>query len=111
MPPSLRLIRIVMMTANSAGNPSNPLAPILAALKSAGRLIARVALGGLALVAAGIVAMAAALLGLLIALAALIFRFSPKRTVSGRQYRARPSSTEDGIVLEAHKSGQGWTVE
>lgn len=99
------------MTANSAGNSSNPLAPILAALKAAGRIVARIALGGLALVAAGIVAMAAALLGLLIAVAALIFRFSPKRTVSGRQYSPRSSATDDGIVLEAHKSGQGWTVE
>lgn len=107
------------MTANgTAKTPPGILTAIVAWFQTALRLLGRIALGGLALVVAGIIASAMALIGLLIAMAALIFRF----TKSGQRHAPRPSQShnanrqkgtnpEEGVILEARQTGQGWTVE
>lgn len=99
------------MTANSAGSPDTMFESLIAAFRHALRLISKLAIGGLAIIAAGVVALTAAFLGLLIALAAVIFRFSPRRP-KVKVTRGRGQETADGsIVLEARQTGQGWTVE
>lgn len=102
------------MTANSRANSFSTLfSSVSIWARSAFRVIGRVALGGLAIVAAGIVALAMAVLGLLIALAALILRFTrgdaPLRNYSRR--RDDPKGQEEGVILEARQTGQGWTVK
>ena len=102
------------MTANSSAKSINSLFSSIGEwLRSAYRLGGRLALGGLAIVAAAIVAMAMTVLGVLIALAALIMRLTRGGTVSKRQtQRAHARQSEDGgVILEAHKTGEGWTVE
>lgn len=82
-------------------------------LRSAFNLIGRIALGALVIFAAGIVAMAMAALGVLIALAALISRVSRPGAArpATHSYRASEASGEAGIILEARQTGKGWTVE
>ena len=84
-------------------------------LRSAYRFAGRLALGGLAIIAAGIVAMAMAFLGVLIALAALILRLTRGGNFSAHQKAAKKPSQKEtaqgGVILEARKTGEGWTVE
>ena len=82
-------------------------------LRSVFRLGGRLALGGLAILAAGIVAMAMAFLGVLIAIAALIMRFTRGGSQARRQAREAHTrqDSDDGVILEARKTGEGWTVE
>ncbi len=97
------------MTANaSARFTDNALARLGEGIQAGLRLLARIVLGGLFIVAAGIVALATAGLGLLIAFAAIIMRLSR----SGKRDGARPGpQAADGFVLEARRSARGWTVE
>jgi len=102
------------MTANSSAKSINSLFSSVGKwLRSAYRLGGRLALGGLAIVAAAIVAMAMTVLGVLIALAALILRYTRGGTISSNQrQKAHAHQSDDaGVVLEAHKTGEGWTVE
>jgi len=54
-------------------------------------------------------------IGVLIALAALIFRMTRGQTQQTVHSRARndakPAHNDDGVILEARQTGQGWTVE
>lgn len=100
------------MTAQ--GTTSSILDTMIGYIRSIFRLIGRVALGGLAIVAAGIVAAAMTVLGLLIAIAAVIFRFTgsaERARKTDRRDGSEQAAGEPGIVLEARKTGQGWTVE
>ena len=102
------------MTANSSANTLTSLLSALSnSMRSTYRLIGRVALGGLAIIAAGTVAMAMAFLGLLIALAAVILRFTRGAgpSVKNRTGRRATDTADGGVILEARKTGQGWTVE
>ena len=103
------------MTANSSANTFTSFLTSLGnGLRSAYRLIGRIALGGLAIIAAGIVALTMTFLGVLIALAALIMRLtrgvgaSPQQKQPGQSHQ---ESAEGGVILEARKTGEGWTVE
>ena len=99
------------MTANSAGSPHSMFDSLIAAFRHALRLISKLAIGGLAIIAAGVVALTAAFLGLLIALAAVIFRFSPRRSKMKVTRERGHDASDASIVLEARQTGQGWTVE
>lgn len=110
------------MTANgTAKTPSDFMAAILAWFQPFFRLMGRIALGGLALVVAGILATTMALVGLLIAMAALIFRMTrgrarratyQARTPGGKARNAGlETGDSDGVILEARQTGHGWTVE
>ena len=102
------------MTANSSAKSINSLFSSVGEwLQSIFRLGGRLALGGLAIIAAGIVAMAMAFLGVLIALAALIMRFTRGSAMTAGQRRQSHAEQngEDGLILEARKTGEGWTVE
>ena len=81
--------------------------------RSVYRFAGRVVLGGLALIAAGIVALAMTIIGVLIAIAALISRMTRGAVspVRPRAYSGASPKSEDGVVLEARKTGHGWTVE
>jgi len=104
------------MTANgTAGGSMNPMASLTALLYKTGRLIRRVMLGGIFLVAAGIVALATAFLGILVAIAALMLRFSGRGPVSAKRGPTASGSQRDDqsepVTLEARQTGEGWTVE
>ena len=103
------------MTANgTAKTPAGFLTAIVAWFQTALRVIGRIALGGLALLAAGILAMAMAVIGVLIAMAALIFRATKGGPQKPKQAQSRPADQvgpDGGVILEARKTGQGWTVE
>ncbi|MEL7482560.1 MAG: hypothetical protein AAGJ29_13485 [Pseudomonadota bacterium] len=102
------------MTANGTANTAfDPISAIGAGVYRGWRLMVRVFLGGLFVIGAGIVALATAMLGLLIALAALILRYSGAATVQVRTARARrePTSDPDTITLDARRTARGWTVE
>ena len=104
------------MTANgTAGGSMSPMTSLLAVLYKAGRLVRRILLGGLFVVAAGIVAIATAILGILVAIAALMLRIKVQR--QGQSAGASASSRSDhasepaSVTLEARQTGEGWTVE
>lgn len=82
-------------------------------LRSIYRFAGRIVLGGLALVAASIVALAMTFIGVLIAIAALVSRLmrGTARPVQARAEQSRQTQNEDGVILEARKTGHGWTVE
>lgn len=92
---------------------SNLLGRITDGLRSIYRFAGRIILGGIALVAAGIVALAMTFIGVLIAIAAVISRLmrGTARPVRARAGQSRPTQNEDGVILEARKTGHGWTVE
>ncbi|MEO1476131.1 MAG: hypothetical protein AAFS13_07085 [Pseudomonadota bacterium] len=76
------------------------------------RLMGRLMLGGLFIVGAGIVALATAFLGLLIAFAAIIIRYT--KGGEGLRPRGRRAASPDGsddFTLEARQTARGWTVE
>lgn len=104
------------MTANgTAGGSMNPMESVLALLYKAGRLIRQVMLGGLFVVAAGVVAVATAFLGVLVTIAALVFRFSGRRPMSPKGAAGNARKNQDAqsapVTLEARQTGEGWTVE
>jgi len=103
------------MTANgTAGGSMTPLAGLLALLSKAGVLCRRIFLGGLFIIAAGIVAVATAFLGIIVALAALLLRFSGRRGHTPSQAGSTNSKTAEPsnpVTLEARQTGEGWTVE
>lgn len=101
------------MTANRSANSfASLISNIGNWVRSAFRVGGRIALGGLAIMAAGIVALAMAVLGVLIALAALIMRLTRGGASPHQRHtpHAQPNQ-DDGVILEARKTGQGWTVE
>ena len=100
------------MTANgTAGGSMNLMGGVLALLHRAGRLIRQVLLGGLFIVAAGIVALATTFLGVLVAIAALIFRFSGRKPAAAGSAHSTQSADSSPVTLEARQTGEGWTVE
>ncbi|MEL7129797.1 MAG: hypothetical protein AAGK23_09635 [Pseudomonadota bacterium] len=102
------------MTANgTAGQSPVFFSNLIDAIRQGGRLMARLLLGGVLVLAAGIVALATTVLGLLIAMAALIFRFTQNRPSMGsRSGSADTARTQSQpITLEARQTARGWTVE
>lgn len=102
-----------MTTQQRLKTPGHFLAAAMRALQTMLRVVSKFALGGLALIAAGVVALTMAVLGLLIAMAALIFRLSARKDKSYGSGTAHHDS-ESGdrpVTLEARRTGRGWTVE
>lgn len=98
------------MTLNETKLPgSNAFDALIANLRVAGVVIARFAIAGLLILFAGVLTVAAAVAGLVIASIALLLRFV------GRQAPSRPrrSGWNEGeaITLEARRTDHGWRVE
>jgi len=89
--------------------PNNPfdLSDLIASLRSGLAMMLKVIMGGMVVVAAGILAVAVAMVGLILAAVAVSYRF-----VSGERKAARTApSEEDSVILEARQTPHGWTVE
>ncbi|MEM9667646.1 MAG: hypothetical protein AAF950_01870 [Pseudomonadota bacterium] len=100
------------MTANGTAGPAPIfLSSVATFLQRGWRLVGRLLLGGLFIVGAGVVALATALLGLLIACAALVFRFTRGGEALRRRAKASRKSGVDDFTLEARQTARGWTVE
>ena len=73
-------------------------------------LIAAFVIGALVLMAAGVLAIATAIVGVIIAFVAMLLRFGAYRRPRGRD--PRESTAEgDGVVLDARRTARGWTVD
>ena len=73
-------------------------------------LIAAFVIGALVLMAAGVLAIATAIVGVIIAFVAMLLRFGAYRGPRGRASR-EAASDEDGVVLDARRTARGWTVD
>lgn len=99
------------MTLNQT-NPAgaNPFGAFADTLRDMLAFVAKVALAGLLIVAAGILAVLTAFAGLAIAGIALLMRF-----IGRAPSRKRPAQTDwsdpHNVTLEAHRTQHGWTVE
>ena len=80
----------------------------LTSLRAGLAMILKVIMGGLVVIAAGILAVAIAMTGMILAAVAVIYRM-----VAGRPEDTRPSPHADGegVILEARRTAHGWTVE
>lgn len=99
------------MTINQT-NPAgaNPFSGLVEAARDILGFIAKLALAGLLVVVAGILAVLTAFAGLAIAGIALLMRFIGRAPV--RRPRARTKWDEPGqVTLEARQTQHGWTVE
>lgn len=105
------------MTAHGTAGPlPDFLASLSLAMRRGWRLIGRLLIGGLFILGAGILALATAVLGLLIAVAAIILRYTRGGDRSFRRTTKHASSSdqtgqEDGFTLDARPTAKGWTVE
>lgn len=100
------------MTANGTAGPAPIMFANLAAfLQRSWRFMGRLMIGGLIIVGAGIVALATAILGLLIAFAAVIIRFTSRGEPVFRRSNRTSSAQENDFTLEARRTARGWTVE
>lgn len=97
------------MTANQT-HPSNGdvFASLLAAGGQAMRLVGKVFLAVMIVLAASVVAFATAIAGLFLAAAALVIRFTGSRRRPPKP-GARPNG--DPLTLDARRTAHGWTVE
>ncbi|MCI4643248.1 MAG: hypothetical protein MRY64_00515 [Hyphomonadaceae bacterium] len=95
------------MTLNETKQPAGTLPDmILLNLRAGLSFMAKVAIATLLILAAGILAVATAIVGLVIAGIALLLRFV------GRGGPRRTGWRENGTVtLEAHRTAHGWRVE
>ncbi|MEM9738367.1 MAG: hypothetical protein AAF829_00730 [Pseudomonadota bacterium] len=100
------------MTLNESKLPDvNVLDAVTANLRMAAAYIAKFAIAGLLIVFAGVLTVAAAIAGLVIASIALLLRFvgrqAPKTST-----RSRPGWDDaESITLEARRTDNGWRVE
>lgn len=105
------------MTANgTTGGSMNPMTSILTVLYKVGRVFRRILLGGLFVIAAGVVAVATTFLGVLVAVAALMLRIrvgsqAPAGGDAKGSSETGGKSGSVGVTLEARQTGEGWTVE
>lgn len=77
-------------------------------LHAAISLLARILVGTLFVLIAGIVALMTAIAGLMLAAVALTMRFTRTRPVRKQRFSADGG---DGITLDARRTPRGWTVE
>ncbi|MEM6411789.1 MAG: hypothetical protein AAF683_09670 [Pseudomonadota bacterium] len=100
------------MTANGTAGPAPVfISNLVAFLQRGWRLMGRLMIGGLFILGAGVVALATAFLGLLIAFAAIIIRYTRVKDGLFRQSRETKSRKGDSFTLEARRTAHGWTVE
>jgi hypothetical protein len=94
------------MTLNETKMPASGFVDALMHNLRAGlSFMAKVAIAGLLILAAGILAVATAIVGLVIAGIALLLRFV------GRTGPRRTWRESDTVTLEAHRTAHGWRVE
>lgn len=81
-------------------------------VKRAIALIAAFGVGALVLMAAGVLAIATAIVGVIIAFVAMLLRFGAwNKPVMRRQEAASSAETRGEGVLEARRTARGWTVD
>lgn len=97
------------MTSESTA-PRNNLNPSewIASLRAGLAMILKVVMGGMVVVAAGILAVAIAMTGMILASVAVIYRM-----VAGKPAptKVHPVNDGEGVILEAKRTAHGWTVE
>lgn len=102
-----------MIQAHITGSGFRQSGGFIGSVKRVIALIAALGIGALVLFAAGVVAIATALVGLIIAFVAMLLRLGVNRPApsvrTGHKGGSEPSS-EDG-VLEARRTARGWTVD
>lgn len=76
-------------------------------LQQAMGVLARLMIGVLIILIAGLVALMTALIGLMVAGAAVVMRFAGPRMMA----KARATQPADTITLEARRTPRGWTAE
>ena len=89
--------------------PTSPFALLRQMLRRSGSLLSRVAFGIAVFIAAGVVALATAMVGLLLAIAAIFMKFGFSRRPA--MARAKAQSQRSDGVLEARRTARGWTVD
>ncbi|MEO0465121.1 MAG: hypothetical protein AAF216_01155 [Pseudomonadota bacterium] len=100
------------MTANGNAAPGAALyETIIANLRAALAFVAKIAIAGLLVVAAGLLAMVTAVFGLVIAGIAVLLRFTGWGRAGMATRRTADRQDGDTITLEAHRTAHGWTVE
>ena len=100
------------MTANGTANSAPAvLTALLDLLQRGWRLMGRLLVGGLFILGAGIVALATAFIGVLLAFAALILRFTRGGNTARHRAPQHNKTNGDGFTLEARRTARGWTVE
>lgn len=77
------------------------------ALRSGAGFAARLMIGLMLVIVAGLVALMTAIAGVTLAAAALAMRFAAKRQPA----TARATGNGEGVTLEARRTPRGWTVE
>lgn len=98
------------MTANETRPAGSDLLEAIAVrLREGLVLVAKVAIAGLLIIAAGVLAVATAIAGLVIAGIAILLRFIGRQ--AGHPSTRRRAGTAGTITLEARRTGHGWTVE
>lgn len=100
------------MTLNETKLPaSNFFDALLANLRTAGIFIAKFAIAGLLIVFAGVLTVAAAVAGLVIASIALLLRFAGRQAPLSSRTRPSGWNGAETITLEARRTDHGWRVE
>ena len=100
-----------MIATHTHGTSTDLSGSLMARLRRAVGLAARVVFSVLLVMAAGIVAIATAVAGLLLALAALVV------SLSGTNNRLQPypvparGASAEGVVLDARRTSRGWRVD
>lgn len=92
---------------------SDPLQAIWGFIRRTGSMIAKFSIGALLIMAAGVAALATAMVGLILAMAAIILRSTAKRRMAraGGNPSASNAGNTGGDVLEARRTARGWTVD
>lgn len=98
-----------MINANMTTNGLGGGGSFFGSVKRLFAVVATFAVGALVLMAAGVVAIATAIVGLIIACVAMFMRFASHSKPQPQRARAYASS-EDG-VLEARRTARGWKVD
>jgi len=95
------------MTADTTARPPFQASALVDTLRRGFAMMLKLIMGGMVVLAAGILAVAIAIVGMLLAAVAVVYRM-----VSGDRAAAPKEPVhKDGITLDAHRTANGWTVE
>lgn len=97
-----------MTNETAAPNPALDAGEIFAAMRRGLAMLLKVIMGGMVVLAAGIMAVSLAMVGLILAAAAVVYRF-----IAGTPQAApvQTSTDREGVILDARQTPHGWTVE
>lgn len=100
------------MTLNETKLPTeNLFETIVANLRAGLAFMAKFAIAGLLIIFAGVLTVAAAVAGLVIASIALLLRFVVRHTPAGQASPRGKWNSAESITLEARRTDHGWRVE